>query len=121
MSEAMVAAAREQVSDRRAAFAHGVRSAEISDFTLVSGTFNLRAGVAEAEWAAYVEERVQELWSHSRRGLAFNLLHDCNLQYAGSRSLYYADARAWHSFARSLAPEAELLVPATRSERARKR
>ena len=113
MSEAMLEAARAEVRDPRARFACADGATEMADYTIVSGTFNLRSGVDQTKWSQYTEGLVRTLWAHSRRGLAFNLLHDANVQLTCD-SLYYANARAWHTFARSLAPAAELLVPATR-------
>jgi SAM-dependent methyltransferase len=112
MVEAMLDAARARVTDPRARFSYGVDAAEPADYTLVSGTFNLRVGHDETEWTAYLEHSITMLWQQSRRGLAFNLLHDCSL--GQHDDLYYADARRFHRFARTLAPNVELLVPAAR-------
>ena len=117
MSDEMLAAARQRVDDSRARFAVGVHASVVADYTFASGTFNLRAGVCEAEWTSYVENTLRTLWAHTRRGLAFNLLHDANPRLAGGDAelLFYADARHFHSFARDLAPSVELIVPPTRA------
>lgn len=113
MSEDMLSAARELVSDQRARFAYGVGAAEPAEYTMVSGTFNLKSNVDDGTWSAFVQESLRELWKQTHKGLAFNLLHDNSPQQ--NSSLYYADARSWHRFARTLTPHAELLVPATRA------
>ena len=114
MSDRMIAAARQRVHDPRAQFSTGTSATTLADFTLVSGTFNLRSGIDEAEWSEHTRQTLRKLWAHTRRGLAFNLLHDGSWQLP-DHDLFYANAREWHRFARTLSPRAELVLPATRN------
>ena len=70
----MVEAARERHSDPRARFEVGTEVREEVDYVLASGTFTLRAELADADWEAHVRACSEGLWERSRRGLGFNLL-----------------------------------------------
>jgi SAM-dependent methyltransferase len=70
---AMVDAARELHTDPRARFEVGTAMEEEADYVFASGAFSVRAGVGDADWAAYVRGVLEGLWERSRRGLAFNL------------------------------------------------
>ncbi|NQV98690.1 MAG: methyltransferase domain-containing protein [Rhodospirillales bacterium] len=76
MSSRMIAAAREKITDPRARFLRHLQAVDEADYTLVSGTFNMHLGQDEADWEAYVKASLQQLWSKTRRGLAFNMLRD---------------------------------------------
>lgn len=60
----------------------------VADFSVVSGTFNVKLDVPSSDWDAYVKQKLIELARHSRRGFAFNVLstfvdwQDSNLFYA---------------------------------------
>jgi SAM-dependent methyltransferase len=71
---AMIEAARERHTDPRMRFEVGTEVREEADYVLVSGTFTLRAEVADADWEAHVRDLLEGLWARSRRGLGFNLL-----------------------------------------------
>jgi SAM-dependent methyltransferase len=71
---AMVDAARAAVDDPRARFVVADTVAEDADYVFASGTFTIRPGVEDAEWAEHVRAMVRGLWERARRGLAFNLL-----------------------------------------------
>lgn len=109
MSQGMIEAARARHPDPRAHFVRGVAARETADFTLVSGAYNMRMGADPAEWSAYVQASLKQLWRHTRRGLAFNMLsHDAEEQY---ESLYYADPVEFLAFAHDhLSPESEIVV-----------
>lgn len=47
---------------------------ESCDYVFVSGTFNLRQGIDEAEWAQFVRQTIKSLWGQARSGLAMNFL-----------------------------------------------
>jgi len=89
MSQAMVDAARERIRDPRASFVRGIGALEKADFTLVSGTYNMHMGADADDWTDYVKASLTQLWRHTRRGLAFNMLSATTAeQFDG---LYYAD------------------------------
>lgn len=76
MSGQMVAAARKKIRDPRARFLRHLEATDEADYTLVSGTFNMHLGQDEEEWSAYVKAALLQLWSKTRKGLAFNMLRD---------------------------------------------
>ncbi len=109
MSQAMIDAARDSHDDPRATFVRGVAANEIADYTLVSGTYNMHMGADPGDWSDYIQASLQQLWRHSRRGLAFNMLsHEAAEQFSG---LYYADAKMFVAFARSkLSADTQVVV-----------
>jgi SAM-dependent methyltransferase len=60
-----------------------------ADYSFVSGTFNVRYEASDEQWLAYIQATLADLWAHSRKGLAFNLLST----YVDWREphLYYGD------------------------------
>ena len=109
MSQSMIEAARARHPDPRAHFVRGVAAREIADFTIVSGTYNMHMGADPDEWSEYIQASLKQLWRHTRRGLAFNMLsHDAAEQYDG---LYYANPEDFLTFARdTLSRDAEIVV-----------
>jgi SAM-dependent methyltransferase len=95
ISEQMIAAARAAHVDPRAQFVVG-SDPEPVDYVVISGTFNVRFGASEEEWAAWVKDRLRQLTAVSRRGVAFNLLSS----YVDWREphLFYADPREFFDF-----------------------
>lgn len=88
ISSEMVDAARAGTADPRARFEVG-STVESSDYTFVSGTFNVRFEASDNAWRSWIEERVRDVWNAAERGIAFNLLSS----YVDWREphLYYAD------------------------------
>lgn len=109
MSQAMIDAARAKFDDPRATFVRGVAAKEVADYTLVSGTYNMHMGADADEWTDYIQASLLQLWRHTRRGLAFNMLsHEAAEKFSG---LFYADPEAYLAFARErLSPESELVL-----------
>jgi len=107
ISDDMIAAAREAVTDPRATFHLGDEPAE-ADVTFVSGTFNVRFDADADAWREWIESRLRQLTAVSRRALAFNLLST----YVDWQEphLYYGDPRAFFDFCkRHLSPRVALL------------
>ena len=96
VSRAMLDAARTHVPDPRAEWIHSSEISHDADYSFVAGAFNVRMDASDAAWKAYVESVLRELYTHSRRGLAFNLL----TTYVDWRKddLFYADPVAFFSF-----------------------
>ena len=104
----MVDAARRLVSDPRASFEQSAMVRAEADYSFASGTFNLKLDADEEPWSGYVRDSLRHLWSHSRRGLAFNML-DARGSVPGPL-FYYAYPDVWLDFCRSdLGAEAELV------------
>ena len=96
LSQNMIKAARSRNHNPRASFIHGCAATKIVDFTIVSGTYNMHINADPEEWTFYVKTSLEQLWRHTSRGLAFNLLsHQAKKKYGG---LYYADPKVFLKF-----------------------
>jgi SAM-dependent methyltransferase len=71
---AMVEAARERHGDPRARFEVGSAVTEDHDYVFASGAFTVRPGIDDDTWEAHLHEVIAGLWTHARRGIAFNLM-----------------------------------------------
>lgn len=67
-----------------------------ADYSLVSGTFNLKVFARDREWDAYVKDSLVALWAQSRKGMAFNLLSNRFGQSDGT--LFLADPGDYVNF-----------------------
>lgn len=97
-AEMLAAAARATGDDPRCRW---VRSGELDrdvDYVFVSGTFNVRLGASEADWAEYVRQTLRAVHARARRGIAFNLMTSW-VDYRAD-TLFYADPAEWFSFCR---------------------
>jgi len=94
--EQMIEVARRHVHDQRATFIQSMLATREADYTLVSGTFNMRVEVPDAEWLEIVKASLSQLWSKTRKGLAFNMLSSYDKQHQGD--LYYADPCVFFDF-----------------------
>jgi SAM-dependent methyltransferase len=96
ISDEMLRAAREQANDPRVELIDSREVTEQADYSLVSGTFNVRIDASDDEWGAYVRECLVTLCEKSRLGFAFNLL----TSYVDWRKddLFYADPAEWFTF-----------------------
>ncbi len=75
ISPAMVVAARARWADNsRAVFAVGSQCGAPADYSLTSGTLNVRLGCPVADWEAYVEAILIDLDVCSRIGFAVNFM-----------------------------------------------
>ena len=74
------------------------------DYVLASGTFNLRAELADADWEAHVRRVLEGLWARSRRGLGFNLL--ARGVKVAEPALYTGDPEAWATWCARALPGA---------------
>ena len=85
----MIAACRDRISDPRAKFLRKMWASESADYSFACGTYNLNGNADEAEWLAYVEDSLRQLWSRTRKAMAFNILRlDEAEKYHG---LFYID------------------------------
>lgn len=74
ISDAMVAAAKDRISDSRARFLQSMLATELAHYSFASGTFNLKGTQSDDAWGAYVNESLRWLWEKSSRGMGFNIL-----------------------------------------------
>lgn len=106
--EDMVSVARRHVPDPRAAFIQSMVATREADYSIVSGTFNMRIDVPDDEWLEIVEANIAQLWSKTRKAMAFNMLSSYDKHRQGD--LYYADPSAFFDFCmRQLSPSVTLL------------
>ena len=86
-SKKMIDGAKARINHPRVKFVHGLIATETADYTIVSGTFNMKMEKSDLEWQNYVENSLKQLWSQTRKGLAFNMLRDDTEQRF--KGLYY--------------------------------
>jgi SAM-dependent methyltransferase len=96
LSPRMVAIARERITDPRARFVEAGHVDEEVDYSIVSGTFNVRFDVDERKWSDHARATLDELNVRSKRGFAFNMLST----YVDWKEdhLFYADPLEWFAF-----------------------
>ena len=98
ISPAMVVAARARWGDNsRAVFAVGSQCGALADYSLSSGTLNVRLGHPVAEWEAYVEAILTDLEASSRIGFAVNFMLPRDEDPAGA-GLYRTPPERWTPF-----------------------
>ncbi|WP_374300590.1 trans-aconitate 2-methyltransferase [Ferrovibrio sp.] len=93
----MLTAARQYLAGKDWCHLHGDSSLQReADYAFTSGIFNVRIGVDEKEWIAYIEKVILNLNASSRRGFAFNLLST----YVDFRAdkLFYGDPGYFFDF-----------------------
>ena len=69
----------------------GAEPAEIADFAIASGIFNVKGDVADEVWKRYVHQTIDILARAGRRGFAFNVLSMSSDPDRRRPNLYYAD------------------------------
>jgi SAM-dependent methyltransferase len=98
ISPDMVGAARARwAGNTRAVFAEGSQCGALADYSVASGTLNVRLGRPVAEWEAYLEAILGDLDASSRIGFAVNFMlpHDEAPTEAG---LYRTAPERWTPF-----------------------
>ena len=100
LSASMIAAARKRwASHRRAEFVVGSRCERIADYSLASGTCNVRLGHPVTVWENYIETMLSDMHAGSRIGFAVNFMlpHDDKPAEDG---LYRSTPGRWAAFCR---------------------
>ncbi len=87
INEDMIAAARQREPEGE--FFVGDRLDRSADYAFACGIFNVRLNLLEESWSRHVEQTLDNLAAHARRGFAFNMLST----YVDYRDddLYYGD------------------------------
>lgn len=107
ISEDMIAAARHRIRDVRATFIHSLFATHDADYSLVSGTYNLKLDADEEAWKRYIQDSLRHLWARTGRALAFNMLSIYGAERQGG--LFYADPGEFIDFCmRELTPNLTL-------------
>ena len=96
ISQEMIAACRDRISDPRASFHRKMWASKRADYSFASGTYNLHGNADEDQWLEYVEASLRQLWHRTDKALAFNMLRlDEKEKYDG---LYYTDPERVRAF-----------------------
>lgn len=74
ISPAMLEAAKILVKDSRAEFIQAESITHVADYSFVSGIFNVKFDIGEKDWLKYIEDILENMNEHSRKGFAFNML-----------------------------------------------
>ena len=107
---AMVAAARQLIVDPRATFMCDTTVSTTADYTIASGAFGLPGSNGRPQWQAWIREELRNMWNHSRRGIAFNILDARAADQP--EGFFFADGDEFAQWCRdSLSPHVELLTP----------
>jgi len=69
----------------------GAEPAEVGDFAIASGIFNVKGDVPHETWTQYVRQTIATLAGAGRRGFAFNVLSGSSDPDRRRLDLYYAD------------------------------
>ena len=108
VTEEMILAAKRAHPDQRATFVRGSMATREADYSFVSGTYNMLIDADEADWLALIQTSLRQLWSKTRKGLAFNMLSTYDRHRQGD--LYYADPCVFFDFCiPGLSPNVTLL------------
>jgi len=67
-----------------------------ADFTLISGTLNLKMHASADIWWRFVQKKLKDCWEYSKIGMNFNLLEDTG--HEQSPLLFYCNADTVFSF-----------------------
>jgi SAM-dependent methyltransferase len=92
VSEGMIKAAEQRYKDQpQARFVLTSEPAQVADYGVASGIFNVRMGRSDDEWRSYLEATLDVLDRTSRVGFAFNCLTFYSDKDKMRDYLYYAD------------------------------
>lgn len=109
ITQSMLDACERRIRDPRARFRCSARPTTPVDYTLVSGTFNLKLQADDAAWLDYVEASLTILWETTTRAMAFNML-DRRRFDPDMEGLYYADCARVADFCRhALSPDVRVI------------
>ena len=82
---------------------------KVAQYTIISGTFNLKMNATDQVWWDYIQHQLQQAWKHSTHGLAFNLL-ERSIANDPLRKLFYCDSEKLLQFCRRLSSNVEWKV-----------
>lgn len=92
ISEEMIAQARKHnAKHTNASWATQMQDGETFDYSILSGIFNVRQGVNDAEWQKYVTDTLDMVNRCSTKGFSFNILTSYSDKEYMRDYLYYAD------------------------------
>ena len=109
MNASMITTAKGMISHPRASFIQSKTISATADYTLISGTFNLKMQASQTVWWRYIREQLRLIWQYSRKGMAFNLLIP-ERQRTPMKRLFYCDRDRLLSFCQTLSDKVEWKV-----------
>ncbi len=98
MSKKMIEEAKQRTIDPRARFIQHITVTEPGDFTFACGTFNMHLRANEDDWDRLIKDSLRQLWSKTRKGLAFNLLRSDSIERCPG--LFYINGADYLEFCR---------------------
>jgi len=107
ISPVMIEEAKKRIPKGRVIFICAPMVSRKADYTVVSGTFNLKMDAADPEWNGFVKAALRELWEMSAKGLAFNMLDRGHRDRQDG--LYYADPGEFLDFCKALSGDVRLI------------
>lgn len=81
-------------------FQMGDCPAELVDFTVMSGTYNMAVTKDIDDWERYFLDCLERCWRYSRRGMVFNLLA-ADQSYISNGMLYHSDVNKIRRYCRA--------------------
>ncbi len=96
--ESLLDACKTRIKDPRASFYLNMHATRPADYSIVSGTFNLKMDANEADWLTYTQISLKALWAQTDKAMAFNMLDIADA--APMDGLYYADPQVFEAFCR---------------------
>lgn len=108
ISEKMIHAAQQYISNTKTELLVQDKVSKAADYTVTSGIFNVMFDEEKSQWIDYIKRTLNQMFEHSRKGIAFNLL----TKYVDfeSPNLYYADPSDFFDFCkRELSKKVTLL------------
>jgi len=96
--KALLDSCNNRINDPRASFHHSMYATQSADYSLVSGTFNMKLNANDDDWLSYTEASLKALWTDSKKGMAFNMLDITDARLLNG--LYYADPDSFIKFCR---------------------
>ena len=74
LSQSMLDAAENNLNARKSKLIKKSSIHTIADYTFASGPFNVKFDISDEKWKTYIEDSLHNMFKHSRKGFAFNLL-----------------------------------------------
>lgn len=99
ISEQMLSAANSKLSNVKNVDVNLINSSSLtthSDYSFVSGTFNVRFDASKIEWQCFIETKLKEINHYTQKAFSFNLL----TSYVDweEQHLFYGDPCYWFDF-----------------------
>lgn len=111
LSQEMVRAARERLTERGFTIVGSPAELPTADFTVASGVFNVKLDATTGDWECLMLDTLDRMAAVSRRGFAFNCLQRPTDPSARRPELYYTDPLAvFEHCRRRFSPKVALLA-----------